>query len=77
MVGSTVTGRKKIPVVPVSYCEKIKIGRSEIKFFKVYLITVNEYQQQQQDCNGIVFDIHLYLHHVYFQLIQLLFHFGR
>jgi hypothetical protein len=33
---------------------------------------VNEYQQQQQDGNGMVFDIHvhLYLHHVYFQLIN-------
>jgi hypothetical protein len=34
-------------------------------------------KQQQQDGNGMVFDIHLYLHHVYFQLIKLLFHFGR
>jgi hypothetical protein len=26
-------GRKKIPVVPVSYREKIRLGRSEINFF--------------------------------------------
>ena len=26
-------GRKKIPVVPVSYREKIRVGRSEIIFF--------------------------------------------
>jgi hypothetical protein len=28
-------------------------------------ISVNEYQQQQQDGNGMVFGIHLYLHHVF------------
>jgi hypothetical protein len=27
-------GIKKIPVVSVSYCEKIRVGRSEIIFFK-------------------------------------------
>ena len=28
--------RKKIPVVPVSYREKIRVGRSEINFFFEY-----------------------------------------
>jgi hypothetical protein len=28
--------KKKIPVVPVSYREKIRVGRSEIKFFFEY-----------------------------------------
>jgi hypothetical protein len=29
-------GVKKIPVVPVSYREKIRVGRSEIHFFLEY-----------------------------------------
>jgi hypothetical protein len=29
-------GRKKISVVPVSYREKIRVGRSEIIFFKYF-----------------------------------------
>jgi hypothetical protein len=28
--------RKKIPLVPVSYCEKIRGGRSEVNFFLKY-----------------------------------------
>jgi hypothetical protein len=27
---------EKIPVVPVSYCEKIRVGRSEIIFFEYF-----------------------------------------
>ena len=33
-------GVKKIPVVPVSYCEKIRVGRSEINFFFEYFYMV-------------------------------------
>ena len=29
-------GRKKIPVVPISYREKIRVGRSEIIFLKIF-----------------------------------------
>jgi hypothetical protein len=32
-VVAPIVGPKKIPVVPVSYHEKIRVGRSEIIFF--------------------------------------------
>jgi hypothetical protein len=34
-------GHKKIPVVPVSYREKIKVGRSEIHFLKIFFSWFN------------------------------------
>ena len=32
--------RKKIPVVPVSYREKIRVGRSEIHFLNIFFMVL-------------------------------------